>query len=455
MLATYGGGHAIDMEIREKHPRADGYFHVDTERTLAELAMLNANTHYFLMWHSPSDWQDFTEEFLPAAQKAGVDVWAYIVPPSECHPDGWCSRPYGTDYVAWAENVAELSVEFDRLKGWVIDDFVNGDNQETFTTKCMQQIQKAMKSINPRLKLETVAYYGVGAIDDEFYEKYAPYIDGVVFPYRDEPHNNTLRSSTLAQQVDAVTSCAEKYVLDVNLLLYTGRCGTFDSPTAGYVEDLLATGRRYVREGRIHGIVSYGTPHLGSRAISSENEAMYGNGRLALHAFAGTPEDGDHGAASQVIAVDPTAERFTLNFWVHNRFFGKEAEGTRFVEVLINDEVIWSKDVVKEFGNDLDGRWRQSEGPIEIDRSVVGGKSSAKLTFRIRQDVPASFRMTASFDALETSGLRVENSDFESPHGWEPTSTHGAFVPEVEIWEHDRPGRVFAAVARGIRAMRS
>lgn len=115
MLANYGGGHTIDMEMREKVPRADGYFHVDTERTISALKNLGANTHYFLMWHSPSDWQDFTEEFLPAAQKADIDVWAYIVPPSECDPDGWCSRLYGTDYVAWAENIAARSVEYDRL----------------------------------------------------------------------------------------------------------------------------------------------------------------------------------------------------------------------------------------------------------------------------------------------------------------------------------------------------
>lgn len=453
MLANYGGGHTIDMEMREKVPRADGYFHVDTERTISALKMLGANTHYFLMWHSLSDWKDFTEEFLPAAQKADIDVWAYIVPPSECDPDGWCSRPYGTDYVAWAENIAALSVEYDRLKGWVIDDFVNGENEETFTTEYMAQIKRVAHEINPHLKLETVAYYGGGAVDDAFYEKYAPYIDGIVFPYRDEPHNNTRRSSTLPQQLDRVTSYAGKHGLDANLLLYTGRYGTFDAPTAGYVENLLATGRQYAREGKIQGIVSYGTPHLGSRAIASENQAMYGKGRLSLHAFAGTPSPGDYGSASQVVTIDPTAQRHMLNFWIHNRFFGKETEGKRFAEVLIDDEVIWSKDIVKEFSGDLDGRWRQSEGPIEIDRSVVGDKSSAELTFRVRQEVPSSFRTTTSFDTIETSGFRVDNGDLESPHGWELTSTHGAFVPAVDIWEHDRPTRVFTTISKAFQAM--
>lgn len=280
MLANYGGGHTIDMEIREKGPRADGYFHLDSERTLSELRILNANTHYFLMWHSPSDWQDFSEEFLPAAQKAGIDVWAYIVPPSECHSDGWCSRPYGTDYVAWAEKIAELSVEFDRLKGWVIDDFVNGDNQETFTTECMRQILKATNGINRHLKLETVAYYGGGAIDGAFYEKYAPYIDGIVFPYRDEPHHTTLRSSTLPQQLDAVTSCSEKYDLDTNLLLYTGRYGPSTPPRPAMSRIWWTRGSRMHEQERSRG--SSPTGHLISGARPSHPRTRPCTGTVGL-----------------------------------------------------------------------------------------------------------------------------------------------------------------------------
>lgn len=110
---------------------------------------------------------------------------------------------------------------------------------------------------------------------------------------------------------------------------------------------------------------------------------------------------------------------------------------------------------MKEFGDDLDGRWRQSEGPIEIDRALVRDRSSAELIFRVRQDIPSSFRTTTSFGTLETSGFRVENGDFESRYGRDLTSTHRAFVPEVDIWEHDRPTRVFTAIARGFQAMRS
>lgn len=453
MLANYAGGHTINKEIRESEPRADGYYHVDTDRTIAELKKLNANTHYFLMWHSPSDWTDFTEEFLPAAQKAGIDVWAYIVPPSECHSTGWCSLPFKTDYLAWAKNIAQLSVEYDHLKGWVIDDFTNGSNGETFTTEYMKEITEAAAKINPDLKLETVAYYGKGAVDDDFYEKYSPFIDGIVFPYRDEPNHNTLSSSTLPQQLDKVISHTKKYKLKTNLLLYTGRYGTFATPTPDYVADALAIGLDYARQGKIHGIVSYGTPHRNAPAVSSENEAMYGNGRLALAAFAGKPDPGDYGAASQTIKIDPAAERATLNFWIRNRFFGKQETGQRFAEVLVNDEVVWSADIVKSYSGDRDGRWRQSEGPIEIDRSLFDANNTATLTFRVRQEVSASVHTETSFDNVQASGLQMVNGDFESPGDWELESTYGAFIPRVEIWQADRPTRVFNTVAKGFQTL--
>src|SRR5690625_1573993 len=277
-------------------------------------------------------------------------------------------------------------------------------------------------------------------------------MDGVVLPYRDETNHNTRRTSTLPGQLDDVSAYTEQYDLDLRLLLYTGRYGTFDTPKASYVKDGLATGREYGEQGKIQGIVSYGTPHFGARAIRSENEAMYGNGRLALHAFAGAPHAGGYGSDAQTIAIDPDAERYTLNFWIRNRFYGKESSGKRFAEALVNDEVIWSTDLIG-YNNDRDGRWRKSEGPIEIDRSLFDGKETADLTFRVRQEVPSSFHTATSFDAVESSGFDVENGDFEESRGWEFESTHGAFVPGLDIWEADRPTQVFRTVSAAFRNM--
>lgn len=452
MLASYPGGNTIDKEIRESKPRRDGYRHIDTQKTIRELKRMHANTHYFLMWHSPSDWEDFTDEFLPAARRAGIDVWAYIVPPSECHDNGWCSLPYKTDYIAWAKQIAKLSTNYSNLKGWVIDDFTNGKNGKTFTQDYMKKITSTTRQINPKLKLETIAYYGKAAIDDKFYDKYSPYIDGVILPYRDEPHNNTRRTSTLSKQLTNMLSYTKKYDLETVLMLYTGRYGTFNAPKASYVRNALTTGLEYARQGKIQGIVSYGTPHSRASAVSSENEAMYGKGRLALLAYAGSPAAGAYGAASQTIEVDPKARRYTLNFWTRNRFFGSEPTGARVAEVLIEGHVVWSADIAKKYGGKLNDRWRQSEGPIEIDRSLLRGKRKAKLTFRIKQQEEAeSFRSETSFDNMESSGFRVRNSGFETHRKWKMKSTDGTFVPLVDVWHADNPSRVFKVIAKGFR----
>lgn len=179
---------------------------------------------------------------------------------------------------------------------------------------------------------------------------------------------------------------------------------------------------------------------------------MFGNGRLAFHAFAGAPDTDDYQSATQTITVDPKAPRHTLNFWIQNRFYGKESAGKRFAEVLVNDEVVWSTDIYK-YKNDKNGRWRKSEGPLEIDKSVFEGKKTAELTFRVRQEVPSSFHTTTSFDSLEVSGLEVENADFEEYDGWEFEKTHAAFIPGLDIWQADRPTRVFNEVAAGFKAI--
>src|SRR5699024_8333412 len=152
------------------------------------------------------------------------------------------------------------------LKGWVIDDSVNGSNPNTFTPEYMEEITETAHDINPDLKLETVVYYK-NAVQESFYEEYAPYIARIVFPYLYERNRNTRRTSTAGRPLDAVTAEAERDDLETSLLVDSGRLGRFATPTPGYVRDALATGLEYAEQGKIKGIVSYGTPHEGAQAI--------------------------------------------------------------------------------------------------------------------------------------------------------------------------------------------
>ncbi len=169
-----------DAELRLASDRK----HVDCELMVQRLQELGANTYMWLMWHSPNDWDDL-HDFLPLAQEANITVWAYLVPHSEtAFQDGKMpySEPFKLDYVKWAEEIAKLSLEYDNLVGYVIDDFWgNFDKPERFTPEYTRQMVEAGKAINPELRFYPLMYYRQFGLD--FVEKLAPIIDGAVAAY--------------------------------------------------------------------------------------------------------------------------------------------------------------------------------------------------------------------------------------------------------------------------------
>lgn len=64
---------------------------VDTDAMVQRLKDLGVTTFYWLVWHAATDWDDL-KVFLPKAAQAGIEVWVYLVPPSESPPN------YGTQY---------------------------------------------------------------------------------------------------------------------------------------------------------------------------------------------------------------------------------------------------------------------------------------------------------------------------------------------------------------------
>src|SRR5438445_8224414 len=113
------GVHLADYDSEPR--RADG--RVDTQLA-ARLKELRVTTYYWLLWHGTNDWEDL-KLFLPMAASNGLEVWVYLVPPSESPPQygDHYSEPFRLDYSRWAEEIARLSLEQTNLTGWVIDDF--------------------------------------------------------------------------------------------------------------------------------------------------------------------------------------------------------------------------------------------------------------------------------------------------------------------------------------------
>ena len=128
-----------DSELR----RPDG--RVDTDAMVKRLKDLGVTTYYWLVWHAATDWDDL-KVFLPKAAEAGIDVWVYLVPPSESPPKYGThySEPFRLDYVRWGEEIARLSLKHPNLTAWVIDDFYA--NHEFFTPAYLQKVQAKAKA---------------------------------------------------------------------------------------------------------------------------------------------------------------------------------------------------------------------------------------------------------------------------------------------------------------------
>lgn len=165
----------------DAEPRgADG--RVDIPLLVSRLRELHANTYMWLIWHAPTDWDDL-HRFLPEAAREGVQVWAYLCPHSEQGPEGrypFC-EPYRTDFVRWAREIAQLSLQHPNLVGWVIDDFMANFHEGAIPQALVSEMQKTAKGINPGLRFYPLLYFP--EIGLRFALELAPLVDGVVAAY--------------------------------------------------------------------------------------------------------------------------------------------------------------------------------------------------------------------------------------------------------------------------------
>jgi hypothetical protein len=227
-----------DSELR----RPDG--RVDIDLMVKRLQELGVTTYYWLIWHAATDWEDL-KLFLPRAAAAGLEVWVYLVPPSEGPP----AEPFGLDYPRWAEAIARLSRQHPNLTAWVIDDFYA--NREFFTPAYVRALQGRAKGLNPQLAFLPLMYFE--EVNARFVEDYRAVIDGVVVAYlqdREEIERTwaILNDATLppaaelvcpgntpSQEGDFVMASQTAKVLPADRCLVQFReRDNFTGPTAGY-----------------------------------------------------------------------------------------------------------------------------------------------------------------------------------------------------------------------------
>lgn len=450
--AAQAGGNTVGTRLLEPKPRADGYLHLDVPATIARLRELGLNTYIYNAGRGGVEMADL-EEFAPAAAEAGLNVWLYFVPPTEISAEDLAGKPFLTDYVAWARTVAELSRRHPNLTGWAIDDFEF--NTDLFTPGYVAEIRAAADAINPDLGFYLCTYWG-SATNGDFLATYGPYLDGLIYPFLDGPHQNTQTTSTVGRDLDAIKEFTDPLELDLILLLYTGRfLDGGREPTERYVDETLQTGMDYLNDGRIAGISAYGVQLDDAPTIASSNQAMYGTGRLSFITSSGRTTGGSWAEASQIIHPDPSTPRYELSFWHRTTFAGRVGErGQRLKQILIDDKVVWSQDVREHWWQ----WWAQatlSGGPTIDLTPYLTGRASAKLAIRVSEEHDGHrFQADVSFDHLEPIGFELQNPDFEDDTGWQLSHSGGQPLVALDHWVPDLPRRIAAVVGRHFRSGR-
>lgn len=404
-----------DAEIRETTPRADGVNHVDTPATIAALKAEHVNTYAYLVLHQSTDWDDLVNEFLPAAQRAEINVWVELVPPSEC-----CSEPYEEDYVAWASAIAQLSLQYPNLKAWAMDDFPESHNLDFFTPSYMQQVSDAAHAVNPALRFFPVIYNG--EYTSSFMSSYGAYFDGAIFPYQGDAGYNLNELGDLSGEIDTASAVMKGAGKRLYLMPYTSPYSEAPAPPSpATVASMIRMGEQDMAHGKLDGIVLYalaksqfGEDTCPTPAISTQ---------LALRAAWNTPSSGgDYIDASQQVAVDPNASSYTLTFQQADTFPELSFDTGYFdKQVLVDGTIVWQQDPAV----DPSAQWLSESVDVT---SALHGKTSATLTFRfVNPTAVNNFGITFDFTNVSGSGFTVTDGDLASHTGWTVTTTRPSF----------------------------
>ncbi|WP_158889854.1 hypothetical protein [Amycolatopsis anabasis] len=452
--AAMTGGNTVYADVREQRPRADGYRHIDTPRLVSKLREEGLNTYVYGIWDSPTDWDDLRTEFAPAAGRAGIKIWVYVVPPSEClddpvpHRSGRCSRPYKLDFVSWAREIAKLSLQQPNVVAWAIDDFVAGANSQLFTPEYMQRIVDAQDAVNAKLGFYTTAYYW-DATNPWFYDRFTPFIDGIVYPYLGT-NTNTQDPWPIGTNLENILKFTEPRGLGLLFLLYTNRfLDAALPPTETYVAQSIVNALPYMRSGRILGINNYGLPLGDKPAITADNRAAHGIGRfnVSLASFAGT-RPGDFAQAEQRMRISPLPGNKYLSFADFDGFYGNlGGSGYHIKQLLVDGTVVWESDVTDPGGHTY------QQHTVDLTEALKG-KHEATIALRIfdRNGV-GDYPLDVGFDDVRGDGIFVVNGGFESEAGWRVTGNSSALLPSIDLYAADRPARIREAVATTLRGL--
>lgn len=418
--------------------------HVDTPATIARLQALGANTYAFAV-RNQQEWEDLGREFLPAAQQAGIKVWAYLLPPSECPSraeptDESCDLyfPHQKNYTLWARDIALLSRQYPVLTAWALDDF-NG-NTDYFTPARLSELRRTTAAIEPNLHFYPVVY--VDAVDKPFVDSYAHLIDGVITPYRDGLARNTFWTAALRPQLDRAIALLNARGRKAILMPFAKGVSTAAvPPDIEYVRTVTAIGMQYTRTNAIAGVIQYSLPLTPGKSFAKELAHPPGNGVLAFSIDHSPTTAGAFAEATTEVRLNEGSTTCSLKFW-HTDDWGTTAPaGYHRKQALVNGSVVWTRDVA----SDAAETW-YTAAPIDLSPQLSTGR--ARLAFRLYEaQAVSNYWVLARIDDIQLTGCHIANPTLEKVGGWAFTRNHDRVL--AGQWIHDPvyPTTVFTVVS--------
>lgn len=211
---------------------------VDNIKLINQLKELHANTYHWLMQEGSSDINGLID-FLPIAKKENIKVWITLLPPSESPPlYKNFSEPYRLDFVKWALIISKLSLEYNNIVAWSIDDFVH--NLKLFTPTYVNRFLDSARNINPSLAFLPCSYFK--QITPEFAKNYGLLLDGILFPYRNESVKADLKDpNQVTAEIEKIRSAFNNHFF-VFLDVYASPHSQLGATTAEYVKTAIDLG---------------------------------------------------------------------------------------------------------------------------------------------------------------------------------------------------------------------
>lgn len=392
----------------------DGVKHVDIDATLDALEEANANSYAYIISGLPhygdgktgpdvitgAQWADFPA-FAAAAAERDIDVYIYMPPPSI----GYLSnkpprpeqipglRPFGWDYVQWAEELAKLAVEYPNIGGLFIDDFDGNTELENspysfaFTPDYVREMSAAARVHDPDFKIYGIVYGQSLQVGAAFRDA----LDGVVFPYRAHTGDPGTADASKARSEGEVYSDISHCATGEYCLGFTGEG---PSPLGD-----AATATRQVS------VEDTGSHTLEMQVNNDNYLATCPDGSCFEFGIpAHTPTtNGDYIGISQEITITDDGPH-ELSIWVDDDFRRVQA-GYHMLEVLVDGELVIQRDMS---GAD-------DAGFLTADvTGLIGDAETAELTVRFHNpEGVLNFGYHFWVDDVQVTGAEVADSSFD------------------------------------------